>query len=323
MRESWERRTEVLALSAAEATALLQPAFPGARAVDVRAADGGKANTNLCITLADGGRCLLRLFVRDPASGAKEATILRRLTGIVPVPALHHFATGNPVTGHPYAMLEWIEGPRLEQVLARSDAAAAASLAHDAGRTLAAVGTLTFPRSGFLAADLSIAEPLETGAAGFLGFVEEMAAAPPAATRLGPDLQQRLLAFCRANVGRLDGLDPQARLVHCDFDPSNILLRPTPEGWEVAAVIDWEFAVAATPLIDLGHLLRAPHGDLPDFAEALAAGYRAGGGGLPDDWPAAARLLDLLAWLDFLGRPGDQPNLFEASRRAIEKTLSR
>ncbi|WP_264373122.1 phosphotransferase family protein [Pelagibius marinus] len=125
----------------------------------------------------------------------------------------------------------------------------------------------------------------------------------------------------------LDDLDPQARLVHCDFDPSNILLtRDGPEGgdsWRLAAVIDWEFALAGTPLIDLGHLLRPPQGDIPGFAEALAAGYREAGGELPGEWRAAAKLLDLLAWLDFLNRPGDHPRLFADARRMIEDALVR
>ncbi len=322
MRTDWERGTEVLSLSPEQATLLLQPALPGRRVLGVRPTEGGRANTNLCLQMEGGGRCLLRLFVRDPPSGAKEAAILRRLAGRLPLPGLLYFAADNPVTGHPYVVLEWIDGPRLEQVLATCDTATACRLARGMGRALAALGRETFPQAGFLAGDLTISRPIEMGAAGFLGFVEEMATPPQTAERLGPDLRRRLLAFCRDNARLLDDVGPQARLVHCDFDPSNILLARHGETWRLAAVLDWEFAVAATPLIDLGHLLRAPQGKIPGFAEALAQGYRDGGGILPDRWQAATRMLDLLAWLDFLGRPDDHPRLFADARQVIEETMS-
>lgn len=323
MRENWERGTEVLPLSPEEASLLLQPILPSCHVTQVVPTEDGKANTNLRVELAGGERLLLRLFVRDPESGAKEAALLRRLAGHIPVPALHYFNSDNPVTGHPYAVLEWIEGPSLERALAASDLHEAASLAREAGRVLAALGRETFPQAGFLAPDLTISMPYEPGSAGFLRLVEEMSTAPSAAARLGPDLQQRFLAFCRAEATLLDDLDPQARLVHCDFDPSNILLTRLGESWRLAAVIDWEFAIAGPPLIDLGHLLRAPQGDIPGFAEALAAGYREAGGELPGEWRAAAKLLDLPAWLDFLNRPGDHPRLFADARRMIEDTLAR
>ena len=50
--------------------------------------------------------------------------------------------------------------------------------------------------------------------------------------------------------------DHEARLVHGDFGAANILVRQVQGAWQVAAVIDWEFAFAGTPLFDLGHFLR-------------------------------------------------------------------
>ncbi|WP_193371443.1 phosphotransferase family protein [Pelagibius marinus] len=186
MRENWERGTEVLPLSPEEASLLLQPILPGRRVTQVVPTEGGKANTNLRVELADSKRLLLRLFVRDPESGAKEAALLRRLAGRVPVPALRHFADDNPVSGHPYEVLEWIEGPRLKEALAVAGPGEPAALAREAGRVLAALGRETFPQAGFLAPDLTISVSYEPGSAGFLRFVEEMSTAPSAAARLDP-----------------------------------------------------------------------------------------------------------------------------------------
>ena len=63
--------------------------------------------------------------------------------------------------------------------------------------------------------------------------------------------------------------------------------------WQVVAVLDWEFATSASPLIDVGHFLRyeTPDAGLrePHFSRAFVES----GGVLPDDWRRLSRVLDL------------------------------
>jgi aminoglycoside phosphotransferase (APT) family kinase protein len=42
-------------------------------------------------------------------------------------------------------------------------------------------------------------------------------------------------------------------LIHGDYHPANVMISP--DGPEVAAVVDWELAAIGDPLLDLGHLL--------------------------------------------------------------------
>lgn len=324
MREDWERQSDHLELSGPEVARLLTPAFPGTAIRDFAVVTGGKANTSLKVTLAEPDRIvLLRLFVRDADSGAKEAAILRRLGNRVPVPEVFHFVADNPVSGHAYAVLDWIEGQRMDLALTAARAEDQWQIAHAAGATVARIGETIFPSSGFLNPDLSLGETFAPGADGFLDFVRDFVARPRVRARLGEKDCEDLLAFAVREAAILDEAEGTARLTHCDYDPSNILVRRIEGRWQVAAVIDWEFAVAASPLIDLGHMLRAPWGDNRDFVAGLAEGYAAAGGALPSEWIAAAKLLDLLAWLDFLDRPGERPRLFADARAAIADTLER
>ena len=43
----------------------------------------------------------------------------------------------------------------------------------------------------------------------------------------------------------------------------------------------------------------------------------------PETWAAAAELMDLLAWLEFLNRPGERPNLFAEAEAVIREALAR
>jgi hypothetical protein len=73
--------------------------------------------------------------------------------------------------------------------------------------------------------------------------------------------------------------------------------------------------------MDFGNLLRPPLGELPGFEDAVAHGYRAAGGVLPDDWRQRSLHIDLGAWAGFLGRPRISEATADDARRIIARTL--
>ncbi len=322
MRDGWTRATPVIEVDAATAESLLAAAFPGARVAGIAPIPGGLANTNLKVMLA--GRdtpLLLRLYQRAPAEARKEWALHRRLAGIAPVPAVLHAAESNPVTGGPYAVVEWIDGDHLGRIAPGLRQSARDELARDIGRVLAAIHAVTFPTSGFLDASLDVAHPIDAGAAGLSGFLELCLVEGRGGERLGADLTQAALAFAEREGHRLEAWTQPARLTHSDFNGSNVLVREAASGWRVAAVLDWEFAFAGAPFFDFGNLLRPPLGEIYGFAEAVAAGYRENGSQLPADWRALARIADLTAWADFLNRAGATPAVIADARRMIAATV--
>ena len=323
MRDGWTRGTPVLALDAAAAEALITPAFPGARVTEVLPIEGGLANTNLKLTLA--GRdspLLLRLYPRDPAQARKEAALHRRLAGSVPAPTILHAADDNAVTWGPYAVIEWIDGVHLGRIVPTLTSDSRQDLGRDIGRVLAAIHDMTFPTAGFLEADLQVAQPLDAGKGGLVGFLRLCLVDGRGGERLGPELTQATLAFAERDGPRLEAWTKPPRLTHADFNGSNVLVRETGAGWRVAAVLDWEFAFAGAPFFDFGNLLRPPLGDLDGFADAVADGYRRAGAHMPSDWRELARIGDLTAWADFLNRADATPALIADARRMIATTVS-
>jgi len=92
--------------------------------------------------------------------------------------------------------------------------------------------------------------------------------------------------------------------------------------WEVSAVLDWEFAFAGPPLIDVGLFLRAGEALPAGFREAFVAGYRAAGGELPDDWLPLSRLIDVLSQVTFLNGPQERPRVFAETTEVVKETIS-
>ena len=320
MREGWQRGEGELTLDAAEVGRLVSEAIPAASVTAFRPARGGLSNTNIEVDLAGAPfKVLLRLYQRDRAAAPREAAlsalVLRRA---VPAPRFLHIGDRN---GWPYAVLGWIEGSRLETVapgLADEDLAA---LGHSLGRLLASIHGVAFERAGFFDARLAVAEPIDLGREGLRGFLHRYLVEGVGGERLGSQLTAALLAYVESQGHRLEAWLGRPCLTHADFNGSNILVRRVGAAWEVAAVLDWEFAFSASPAFDFGNLLRPPLGQRPGFTAALTAAYLEAGGWLPPDWQAIARLADLYAWVDFLSRPAASPALIEDARRMIGETI--
>ncbi len=84
----------------------------------------------------------------------------------VPVLRFFHLGETNSVTGHPYAVLDWIEAPDLQQSLAYMTQERLLALAPKIGRTLAAIHGFRFEMFGFFEDDLKIKGPIDFDRAG-------------------------------------------------------------------------------------------------------------------------------------------------------------
>jgi fructokinase len=86
-------------------------------------------------------------------------------------------------------------------------------------------------------------------------------------------------------------------------------------------VLDWEFAFAGPPLIDVGLFLRAGEALPAGFRDAFAVGYRDAGGELPAEWLRLSRLVDLISQVTFLNDRRDRPRLLAETTGVVEETV--
>jgi Ser/Thr protein kinase RdoA (MazF antagonist) len=173
---------------------------------------------------------------------------------------------------------------------------------------LARIHRFSFPNAGFLGPELEVRQPLDLSDAGWPGHMEHFLFRRGVGDLLGPDLTRRLWRLVGEQAPRLAPLRGARSLVHADYKPWNLLVAPRDrsprESWSLAAVLDWEFAFAGPPLVDLAIFLRH-RATLPAaYSQAFLHGYGAAGGVLTADWEAQARLLDLLNLCSMLDQPG-------------------
>jgi aminoglycoside phosphotransferase (APT) family kinase protein len=333
LRDKWRRTQAVLEPRRASIEALVRRAFPDGRLVSVEKTFGGLANTNFRLELSgsDGARpVLLRYWQRDEQQAAKEIALLSFVGARVPVPAVLAIGDADPDFGLPFAFMQWIDGERLDALAPRLASAALEKIGRGVGGALAAIHGFAFDRQGFFGADLIPRDGLDMDVKGILAWLDHCLREGPGDERLGADLTDALYAFVAEEGHVLSApwaLQPV--LAHSDFDASNILIAQQAGGafeeaggaFKIAAILDWEFAFAGGPTFDFGHLLRPPLGDDSGFIEGVCAGYRAARKELPEDWREAARMADLLSWVDFVSQPVCGAAVIKSARHMIGRII--
>ncbi len=293
----WSRPAPRRTLPAETLERIIRTAFPGRRAVSAEALTGGLRNANFKVAL-DGapGVVVLRLYEHHPSLARKEADIFRLLAGGgVPMPHLfhvkHHESEGLP----PFTLARFVDAVTFHDLKQTGNREAIAQAARSAGETLAAIGRIRFPKAGWLGPGPAVGDPLMEGRDPMPRFVDSCLEQPPLERRVPAEWRARVHEALWRWAPRLAALDDDPRLVHGDFNRRNLLVRSVAGRWQVVCVLDWEFAVAGSPLADVGSFLRYEKAHAPLVEPCFSEGYRAAGGALPEAWRPLAQLLSLAA----------------------------
>lgn len=303
---NWTRTAPTDVPSLVEIDALLAPWLGARRVVGARLFKGGLSNRNIALTV-DGApeSCVLRFFDRDPSSCAREVDVLQRLRGEVPVPDVL-YADAAPADGPPFAVLSTVTGIPVFQLRQSGDAQALAEAVYDAGCVL-----------GRLRAHHGPATPFTTIEA----IVEMLVATPIVRQRVGARRTDALIGFVRTMQPRVSEMGAPASLVHGDYNSQNVLVARSPRGWRVSGVLDWEFALDASPYVDVGNFLRYHRASRPRYEPHFSRGLRDGGVELPHDWLTLARFFDVPALCELLARPHVPDEVVAELNLLLDETL--
>lgn len=277
---------------------------PGAIARTRRLA-GGYRNHNTVLVTGTGERYVLRRYQHEDRA-AVEAALAGRLAGLVPVAEVVAVGRGER-TGEPLLLSRFVPGTLVSDLLPGMSGQEAARLGRAVGRVLAGIGTVSFAGPGFFAGPELEPSPVPADTGDLPAFVDRClrAAAPSAVLTPGESDAIRRLASTSAPLLAQGPVANASELVHADFNPKNLLAQRGEGGWTVTAVLDWEFALSGSPLLDVGNMLRFEEEYPAGFVTGFVDGFTPAGGSLPAGWRQISRALDLFALADLLTRPAD------------------
>ncbi len=275
---------------------VVQIAFPNSFVVELEPLRGGFRNANFKIKL----NCILdsivlRVYEHDSSLCQKEMDLLRLIGSSVPVAEMIYAEPNGWDSFPPFILVRLIEGISFHELKRSGDTKAIAQAARSVGETLAAIGRITFSKSGWLTPGLIVTEPHFETPNAIPYFIDECLGSPNLRARVPSTVRELISSFAWSLARELDDIGPQTQLVHGDFSKRNVMVRFTEGRWKVAAILDWEFALSGTPLVDLGRFLRYERKSRPVAEPEFSIGYLGAGGKLPRDWRKLARLIDLTA----------------------------
>ena len=288
----------------------------GQPVTDVRSLAGGFSHETCLVELGT-DRVVVRLGGTDPAI---EAAVMDAARGHVPVPDVLRVRPAADGVSRPVMILEFVDGTPLSHVLASDgagDRASMTDLGAVTGQAFGGVAAVTFNGPGFFTSqDLAVGDmpPWSEQLPGMA--VNCMAGTPD--SRLDSDAKRAWIGLCTRHAPALASVDNQARLVHADANPKNVLVTRAGDGWRVDAVLDWEFSFSGSPYADYANMTRFA-GTYPDgFTDGFRAGFAARltgelAGELDEDWAYLGRVMDMFALSDLVTRPEGHPVADEAA----------
>ncbi|WP_020573549.1 phosphotransferase family protein [Actinopolymorpha alba] len=277
---------------------------------DARPLAGGYSGETFLVGAA-GEQAVLRLYLRDPERAAVDAALLSLVRDLVPVPHVLELRTMATPDEPAFMVMERLPGVRLDHWLPDASPELRRQAGDSVGRLLARLAGMPFLRAGrFVGPDLAVEQ--WTGAAGGLEEWVEAHRNAGSFARWTAEEFAGLLDVARQGQDLLDTVE-RVCLCHSDFNPKNLLVDPLTG--QVTGLVDWEFAHAGSPYTDVGNLLRFEEDEM--FATSVVGSLGDFGPPLDPDFLDIARAVDLLAVVDLVGRPRENPVTRAADQLAL------
>lgn len=317
LKTGWERRSSPFSLDILTAEKLLQPVTQDKIAQFMLCTEG-LANTSYQVIFSSHHPpVILRIYMREPAACQREFALHKLLNDKVPVAEIIYIDTSCSIIPYPFAVLEWVEGILMRDVVLAGEVEAIETCAFQAGKHLATLREIRLPHSGFFQKDLSVTPFAVTPASFCLDFLAKR----EIHLSLGSHLSAALEQVAESNSS-LYPTEQEVNLTHADYDPANVLVKQHQEGWQIAAILDWEFAFACSYLLDMGTFLRYSHRLPRCYEQAFCRGIEMGKT-LPLDWKKSIKLMDIGSLLSLLEHnpPEKSPNLHRDVVSLIQDTI--
>jgi aminoglycoside phosphotransferase (APT) family kinase protein len=268
--------------------------------LDLRPLAGGfSGETFLAPGLDDAAVVRIYHRSRNPDRAPIDAALLRLVGDILPVPEVLEVRLATAETPAVLVTRRVLRGRPLDVVLDEVDEVDWERLGRSLGRALATLSGAPFLRSGMFAGpDLGVVPgSIPDDLAEWAEHHRDTGRLSAWSTADWKGL--RALVGVAEEALRVDGGLPRPVLVHGDFNTKNLLVDPVT--WELAGVLDWEFAHAGSPFADLGNLTRFERE--PRLVAAIADAVAHFAPACPENALEKARAADLWAQIELAARP--------------------
>ena len=304
MEHDWERTFPFLEVDKSIVITLFKGILEAKEIVKVLAINEGCRTTNYIVETNEvRKKYILKIFFATDQNYKKEIKLLKRLkeNKNIPVPKIYKVSSHEIIQNREYAIYEYMEGKSIGQAIDEGYEIKEIFV-RDVAKYLAQIHSYKFNKVGFLDENLNLKEelpPLISWYELFMGYCAQK--------RLGKSIIDKINCIVKENEEVLLELDQDIRLVHGDFQGTNILIKDH----RLSGILDWEFAMAGHPLADIGQFFRYEEYFNQNLIQVFENEYNKNSSyKLMNDWYKISKLRDLTNMIQLINAKENMPNKY-------------
>lgn len=304
MEYDWERTFPFLEIDKSIVGKLFEGILEEKNIINVIPVNEGCRTTNYIVqTNQARKKYVLKIFFSTEQNYKKEIKLLTKLkeNETIPVNKVYKISSDEIIQNKEYAIYEYIEGKTIGQAISEGYVLEE-TLVRDVAKYLAKIHSYKFNKTGFLDENLNIREELPPLISWYENFMGDRAQ-----KRLGKNIIEKINSIVKENKKILIQLDEDIRLVHGDFQGTNILVKDN----RLSGILDWEFAMAGHPLADIGQFFRYEEYFNKNLIQEFESEYNKNSSyKLIDDWYKVSKLRDLVNLIQLIDLEENMPNKY-------------
>lgn len=314
MEKNWERTLPFFYVDRDTVCKLFEGILEKDEIRNITPVNEGCRTSNYIITGNDNKKYILKIFFQNEQEYKKEYKILDMLKDSIPVQKIYKFDRSAFIENKYYVIYKFLEGKTLSKTLNNGEIISE-KIIREAADILADIHKTNFDSVGFLDENLNVEYNLKPLNQWYDEFMTDVVK-----SRLGEEIVQKIRMIIQDNIDDLLSMDSNSRLVHGDFQGTNILI----DNNKISGIIDWEFAMSGHPLSDIGQFFRYEEYFDEESILIFEEQYRKKSNyNLPHNWYKLSRIRDLANLIQLMGFEEDMPNKYAEIKGIITKLVSK
>lgn len=313
MEYNWERTVPYLNINLEQIQTLFKGILKAEEIEFISRINEGCRTTNYKIDTKRKGSFILKIFFNNNESYRREIKLFNKLKKEIKVPEIYRFDNHEIIENREFIIYRRLGGQSLSNYI-REGNAIEEKFIRQVAKTMASIHKNKYDKIGFLDNNLqikSLVPPLSEWYRMFMGKNAQI--------RLGEKIKNEIYKIVDENEEILRILDNEPRMVHGDFQGTNILID---DNGNLSGILDWEFCMAGHPLADIGQFFRYDEYFDSNLINAFEDEYKKQSDYiLPNDWYKISKIRDITNLLQLIDKDEDMPNKYSDIREKMKKIL--
>lgn len=314
MEIGWERTLPLVKINDELIIRLFKGVVNAEDIVHIDLFDEGCRTTNYMISTKSENKYVLKIFYENDKSYKKDISLFNIIKNNIPVQDISKMDFDKCINNKQYMIYRYIDGNSISQYLNQGKKLTK-ELVKAVASVLGKVHNIKFEKRGYLDENLNVIGEIESIENLFNKYINDNVK-----SRLGNENINKIKSIIYKYEEELSYIEKDSRLIHGDFQGTNIIINNE----MVSGIIDWEFCMSGSPLMDIGQFFRYEEYFDNELIIAFENEYKkACDYKLMDNWYNISKIIDLLSLIQLMNRDEDMPNKYNKIIQIIEVVIEK